>query len=154
MLLGTVIYVLLQVVFIGALPASNLGKGWADLANQNGLINGPLAFIAGASGLAWLATILRIDAFISPSGTGLIYVTSGSRVGYGLGRNRYFPQVFTKVDKRGIPWISLLLAFAVRPGVPAAVPELECPRGPGHLGQRADVRGSTIVARCAAQPGT
>ena len=81
MLLGTVIYVLLQVVFIGALPAGNLGKGWADLANQNGLINGPLAFIAGATGLAWLATILRIDAFISPSGTGLIYVTSGSRVG-------------------------------------------------------------------------
>ncbi len=112
MLLGTVIYVLLQVVFIGALPAGNLGKGWADLANQNGLINGPLAFIAGATGLAWLATILRIDAFISPSGTGLIYVTSGSRVGYGLGRNRYFPQVFTRVDRNGIPWISLILAFA------------------------------------------
>jgi amino acid transporter len=112
MLLGTVIYVLLQVVFIGALPASNLGKGWADLANQNGLINGPLAFIAGASGLAWLATVLRIDAFISPSGTGLIYVTSGSRVGYGLSRNRYYPQIFSKVDKNGVPWVSLLLAFA------------------------------------------
>src|SRR5262249_12838682 len=75
MLLGTVIYVLLQVVFIGALPASQLHGGWAALANNHGLINGPLAFVAGATGLAWLATILRIDAFISPSRTGLIYAT-------------------------------------------------------------------------------
>ncbi|MGN6796327.1 MAG: APC family permease [Streptosporangiaceae bacterium] len=112
MLLATAIYVLLQVVFIGALPADTLNHGgWAALANNHGLINGPLAFIAGASGLAWLATILRIDAFISPSGTGLIYVTSGSRVGYGLARNRYYPQVFSKVDKNGVPWVSLILAF-------------------------------------------
>src|SRR5215472_7788210 len=111
MLLGTVIYVLLQVVFIGALPASQLHGGWAALANNHGLINGPLAFVAGATGLAWLATILRIDAFISPSGTGLIYVTSGSRVGYGLARNRYYPQIFARVDNNGVPWVSLILAF-------------------------------------------
>jgi amino acid transporter len=112
MLLGTVIYVLLQVVFIGALQPHTLSGGWAKLATNNGLINGPLAFIAGAAGLAWLATVLRVDAFISPSGTGLIYVTSGSRVGYGLARNRYYPQAFGKVDKDGVPWVSLILAFA------------------------------------------
>src|SRR5215475_2582446 len=111
MLLGTAIYVLLQVVFLGALPASTLNHGWAALANNHGLINGPLAFIAGATGLAWLATVLRIDAVISPSGTGLIYVTSGSRVGYGLARNRYYPQIFQRVDKNGVPWVSLILAF-------------------------------------------
>jgi amino acid transporter len=111
MLLGTVIYVMLQVVFLGALPASNLGHGWAALANNHGLINGPLAFIAGAAGLAWLATVLRIDAVISPSGTGLIYVTSGSRIGYGLARNRYYPQIFARVDKNGVPWVSLIVAF-------------------------------------------
>src|SRR5262249_61199691 len=33
MLLGTVIYVLLQVVFIGAIPASQLHGGWASLAD-------------------------------------------------------------------------------------------------------------------------
>jgi amino acid transporter len=110
-LLGTVIYILLQVVFIGALQPSALSHGWAGLANDKGLISGPLAFIAGAAALGWLAVVLRLDAFISPSGTGLIYQTSTSRVGYGLGRNRYYPQIFTRVDSRGVPWISLIIAF-------------------------------------------
>src|SRR5262245_33340287 len=66
---------------------------------------------------SWFATILRVDAFISPSGTGLIYQTSTSRVGYGLARNRYYPQFFAKVDKNGVPWLSLILAFAFALGV-------------------------------------
>ena len=110
-LLATVIYVLLQVVFIGALQPSDLSHGWAALATNKGLINGPLAFIAGAGGLGWLAWILRADAVISPSGTGLIYQTSTSRIGYGLARNRYYPQFFGKVDRNGVPWVSLILAF-------------------------------------------
>ena len=112
-LLATVIYVLLQVVFIGAVQPSALSHGWAALANNKGLINGPLAFIAAATGLGWLAIILRLDAFISPAGTGMIYQTSTSRVGYGLARNRYYPQFFAKVDSRGVPWISLILAFVL-----------------------------------------
>ena len=64
-------------------------------------------------GLAWLAFILRVDAFISPFGTGLIYTTGTSRVSYGLGRNRYFPPIFTKTDKRGIPWVGLFAAFII-----------------------------------------
>ena len=59
----------------------------------------------GLIGLSWLASLLRIDAFVSPSGTGLIYTTGTSRVSYGLSRNRYFPQIFGKVDKNGVPWV-------------------------------------------------
>ncbi len=55
--------------------------------------------------------ILRVDAFISPSGSGLIALTGTSRVGYGLARNRYYPQFLAKVDKRGVPWFSLILTF-------------------------------------------
>ena len=109
-LIGVAIYVMLQVVFIGALPASQLTHGFAGINNKD-IVSGPFAGLAGLVGLAWLALILRIDAFISPSGTGLIYQTSTSRVGYGLARNRYFPQVFSKVDKNGVPWVSLLVAF-------------------------------------------
>ena len=108
--IGIVIYVLLQLVFIGAMPGSQLTHGWAHISNTN-ILAGPFAGLAGLAGLGWLAIILRLDAFVSPFGTGLMYQTSSSRVGYGLGRNRYFPQVFTRVNAAGIPWISLLVAF-------------------------------------------
>jgi amino acid transporter len=109
-LIGVVIYTMLQVVFIGALPASQLTKGFAGISDPN-ILTGPFAGLAGLVGLSWLAVVLRIDAFVSPFGTGLIYVTSTSRVGYGLARNRYYPQIFQKTDARGVPWISLIFAF-------------------------------------------
>jgi len=111
--IATAIYILLQVAYIGALRPSELAGGWAATGNNSGLLSGPFAFVSGVLGLGWLATLLRVDAFISPFGTGLMYQTSTSRVGYGLARNRYYPQVFAKVDKRGVPWASLLLAFVL-----------------------------------------
>jgi amino acid transporter len=113
-MIGTAIYILLQVVFIGAIPHGLISgpKGWLGIPKTSAIAIGPFAGLAGVAGLAWLATLLRIDAFISPSGTGLIYTTATSRIGYGLARNRYYPQIFATVDRRGIPWISLILAFA------------------------------------------
>ena len=108
--IGIIIYVMLQVVFIGAMPSSQIAHGWAKISDPN-ILAGPFAGLAGLAGLAWLAVVLRIDAFVSPFGTGLMYQTSSSRVGYGLGRNRYFPQFFTRVDANGVPWISLIVAF-------------------------------------------
>jgi amino acid transporter len=120
-LIGTAIYILLQVVFIGAIdPALLLHGGFAGIAcpktgacptNVSLVVSGPFAGLAGLAGLGWLAIVLRIDAFVSPFGTGLIYQTSTSRVGYGLARNRYYPQIFARVDKNGVPWISLIFAF-------------------------------------------
>ena len=109
-LLGTVIYILLQVVFIGAVPSSVLAHGWTAIANKP-ILAGPFAGLAGLVGLSWLAVILRVDAFISPAGTGQMYETSTSRVGYGLARNRYYPQIFAKVSSQGVPWVSLIFAF-------------------------------------------
>ena len=111
-LIGTAIYVMLQVAFIVAMPPHEVTKGFANITNTD-ILSGPWAGLAGLVGLAWLATILRIDAFISPSGTGLIYTTGTSRVSYGLARNRYFPQIFGKVDRNGIPWVGLIAAFIV-----------------------------------------
>ena len=111
-LLGVVIYCLLEVVFIGALPGSQLLHGFAKIPDQN-IVNGPFAGLAGIIGLGWLAFLLRIDAVISPGGTGLIYTTSTSRVSYGLARNRYYPQIFARTDRRGVPWFGLIFAFIV-----------------------------------------
>jgi amino acid transporter len=109
-LLGTAIYCLLQVVFIGAMDPAELSKGFGAITNPL-ITDGPFAGVAALAGLGLWATILRIDAFVSPFGTGLIYQTSTSRVGYGLARNRYFPQPFQWVDRNGVPWFSLIMAF-------------------------------------------
>jgi amino acid transporter len=110
--IAVVIYMLLQVVFIGAMPTDLLGKGFAGLANPT-VLAGPFAGVATLVGLGWLALVLRIDAFVSPTGTGLIYMTGTSRVSYGLSRNHYVPQVFSKTNDNGVPWVSLITAFII-----------------------------------------
>lgn len=109
-LIGIVLYVALQIVFIGALPASVMHGVWANVAST---FTGPWAQVASLASLGWLATILYIDAVVSPGGTGLIYATASSRVSYGLSRNGYFPTAFEAVDSRGVPWFGLIVAFVV-----------------------------------------
>ena len=109
-LIGTAIYCLLQIVFIGALPASAIGHGLQHITNPE-ILAGPFAAVAALGGITWLAHILRIDAFVSPSGTGLIYTTGTSRISYGLARNRYAPQIFGRVSSNGVPWVGLIFAF-------------------------------------------
>lgn len=107
--IGAVIYVLLQVVFIGALPHSTFGHGWAKLDYAG--ISGPWAGLATLVGLGWLSWVLYLDAVISPGGTGLIYTTATSRVSYGLSRNGYAPKLFEHTDRRGVPWFGLVISF-------------------------------------------
>ena len=110
-LIGAAIYIMLQVVYIAALPAATFAAGWAHLDYKN--ISGPFAGLATLVGLGWLATILYIDAIISPGGTGLIYTTSTSRITYGLSRNGYIPVQYEHVTRRGVPWLGMLTAFVV-----------------------------------------
>ena len=110
-IIGAIIYIALQIVFLGALPKSQIGHSWAHGAYT--AMTGPFAQIATLVGVGWLAAILYADAIISPGGTGLIYTTSSSRVSYGLSRNGYFPTVYEATDKRGVPWFGLITAFVV-----------------------------------------
>jgi len=110
--LGTIIYILLQVAFLFALPHTAIGKTWD--ATGDGLyttFTGPFAEVATALSIGWLATIIYLDAFVSPAGTGLIYTTGSSRLAYGLSRNGYVPSAFEWTNKRGVPWVGLLAAF-------------------------------------------
>jgi amino acid transporter len=109
--LGAIIYILLQVIFLAALPAAEVKGTWATAGYTT--FSGPFANLATIVGLGWLATILYIDAVISPGGTGLIYTTATSRVSYGLSRNGYIPKVYESVDRRGIPWFGLFTAFVI-----------------------------------------
>jgi amino acid transporter len=111
MIIGIVIYLLLQFVFIGALSHADISHGWGTITFPSS-ITGPYAGLATGAGLGWLATILYIDAIISPAGTGLIYVTATTRVSYGLSRNGYVPTFFERLTQStAVPWGSILLAF-------------------------------------------
>jgi amino acid transporter len=110
-IIGAVIYILLQVVFLGATPANLVTHGFAAIPSSNAVALAPFAALASLAGFGWLSGVLRVDAFISPAGTGAIYNTSTSRVSYGLARNRYFPGIFGAVDSRGVPWFGMIVAF-------------------------------------------
>ncbi len=118
--LCTVIYVGLQVAFIGALPASALANGWANIGTtfiagigEHSMAFGPLAALAAALGLTWLAILLYVDAFVSPSDTGLIYTILSARLTYAMGRNGNVPKALSHVNEKGVPWVSVVLAFFV-----------------------------------------
>ncbi len=98
-----VLYALLELVFVAALPHSDLANGWAKLS-----LSAPFAQLASALSLGWLAILLYADAVISPAGTGNGYTASSARVLYALGNNRYLPKVFTSTNSaNGAPLVSL-----------------------------------------------
>jgi len=113
--IGLIIYIALQVVFLMALPSSAIGPTWASTASDAfyTAFTGPWAQLAALVGLGWLATILYIDALISPAGTGLIYTAATSRVSFGLSRNGYFPQWYERLNDRAVPWIGVITSFVV-----------------------------------------
>jgi amino acid transporter len=111
MAVGTIVYLLLEVAFIGALNPGNLVHGWANPVGKGDF--GPYATLAVAAGAGWLAVMLYIDAVVSPAGTGLVYVATSSRLSYALGRENELPRSLARVSVRGVPVTSVLLAFVV-----------------------------------------
>ncbi|MED3561272.1 APC family permease [Bacillus xiapuensis] len=108
-LIATVIYVLLQVAFIGSVDPSLLVHGWNQLN-----FNSPFADLAIALNLNWLVIILYSDAFISPSGTAITYTATTARMIYGMQKNEYLPGVFGKIHPLyGVPRPAMFLNLAV-----------------------------------------
>ncbi len=111
MLMGAAIYILLQLCFTGALNPANIAHGWSNPFGNAGTF-GPYYTLATSVGLGWLGTILIIDAVVSPAGTGLVYVSAASRLSYSLAKTRFVPPVFASIDKRGVPWFSIIFGGA------------------------------------------
>ena len=116
-LIGALIYILVQFAFIGALAPVTLAHSstWTTLGTNNpSLAESPYATLATIAGLGWLAVVLRIDAVISPGGTGLIYNTSTSRLSFGLSKNGFVPQVFEATSKKTkVPVFGIIIATIV-----------------------------------------
>jgi len=109
--LSTIIYLLLQIAFLGSVPAAMIANGWQGIGAAFAL---PFHDIAIALGIGWLSFLVVCDAVISPSGCGNIYMNATPRVVYGWARGGTFFHVFTRVDeKSGIPRPALWLTFAL-----------------------------------------
>lgn len=110
-LLSATIYILLQVAFLMALRPGDLAQGWAHLSFTGEA--GPFAGLAAALGLGWMASLLYIDAYISPGGTGLMYITGGSRILFAVGEMNAGPRWLARVNGARAPWIAVLIMWAV-----------------------------------------
>ena len=86
--LSLLVYLSLQVAFIGGVSPAGLAAagGWHNLT-----FSSPFAELAMALGLNWLVLLLYVDAAVSPSGTGLAYITQSSRLMRGVQQNGHLP---------------------------------------------------------------
>ena len=109
--LSAVIYILLQIGFLNSLKPEDVANGWGKLSFAG--IKGPFAGLAALLGFGWLAWLLYVDAAISPGGTGLIYVTAGSRVLFANGEMKAGPRVLTRLNSAQVPWVSVVLMWVL-----------------------------------------
>jgi amino acid transporter len=119
-LIGAAIYILVQLAFLGAMDPKVLAAngGWLGLGKSTSpeatqLAAGPFFTLASIAGISWLATVLRIDAVVSPGGTGLMYETASARLSFGLSRNGYVPTAFERVNAAKVPVFGVIIATLV-----------------------------------------
>lgn len=105
------LYLGLQIAFIGALSPNDLHQGWANLSFANQA--GPFIGIAGVLGLFWLVKLLYADATLSPLGAGLVFATSSARIVYAMSRNGVLPPIFSRVNRQQLPAYAIALNFVV-----------------------------------------
>lgn len=106
-----ILYIGLQIAFIGALNPSMLTNGWQHVSFAGDV--GPFAGLAAGLGMAWLVKLLYIDAVVSPSGAGLIYVTSTARILYAMSEIGYVPRFLTYLNKQNFPVAAIMVNFVL-----------------------------------------
>jgi amino acid transporter len=106
-----ILYIGLQVAFIGAIQPSVLSGGWAHLSFAGDV--GPFAGLAVGLGLVWLVKLLYVDAAVSPGGAGLIYVTSTARILYAMSQIGYLPRWLQTLNKQNFPVAAIMVNFVL-----------------------------------------
>jgi len=106
-----ILYILLQYAFIISIKPGEIAGGWANL-----YMSSPFVHLALALNMNWLAILLYIDAFVSPSGTGITYTATTSRMLYAMQRNGYMPKLIGQLHPfyhipRWAMWVNLVVSF-------------------------------------------
>ena len=100
------VYVILETSFIGSLPSNLLDQGWSNLN-----FTSPFVQITMMLNLNLITIVLYADAVISPSGTGLIYTGSTTRMLTGMSEDKQMPSFFKKLSKYNFSRRSLVFTI-------------------------------------------
>lgn len=117
-LIGFILYFMLQLSFLMAVPKNYLSQGWHQLSFPGD--SGPLVGLSLLLGLSIVAALLLFDAAFSPLGTTLVYTAATSRILYGMALNQHLPPIFLKLNRYRIPYVTLYANFLV--GICAFLP--------------------------------
>lgn len=109
--IGFVLYFMLQLSFLAAIPAQYLKNGWQHLHFPGD--SGPLVGLTLLLGLGTVSLLLLLDSSFSPLGTALVYTTATSRILYGMAQNKHLPAFFLKTNRYSIPYFTLFVNFLV-----------------------------------------
>lgn len=96
-----VLYILLSITAISIVPAEELSKSQAPLAE--------IATRANGAGLGFVFTILALCAMLS---TVLVSIIVTTRLLYGLGEKHELPKILSKVYKKsGAPYVAIIITM-------------------------------------------
>jgi amino acid transporter len=108
-LIPLVIYLMLEIGFLGAIDWSDAGVKAGDWAGLNGSdwASAPLLNAVTAAGFSWFATVLLTDAVLSPAATGWVWLGIGTRTVYSMSVNSELPKGFQRINRYGTPILAL-----------------------------------------------
>lgn len=87
-----ILYVLLQVVFIGSLSPNLIAQGWASVNFRSPYIE--LLLLAN---MQLMVTVIYIGAVVSPGVCGAAFVASSSRIMYSLSQQKQLPAFLSRL---------------------------------------------------------
>ena len=114
-----VTYIILQIVFLGAInwTAAGVTVGdWSALQSSAWSAN-PFYYAFNSTGtplLVGFAILLVIAAVVSSAATLGVFTGTSGRSFYGMSKMNYFPELFSRIHpKFQTPWISIILTFII-----------------------------------------
>lgn len=117
MLITATVYIFESIAFLGAMRWNYLGGLGISYGNWNQLNTNlayPFVTVSNGVGLTAIALASLVVALIASYKDGIIYFGGASRVGNTMARYDYFfPRFFGHLNKRGVPFISAILALIV-----------------------------------------
>lgn len=109
--ISLLIYLVLQLGFLVAVPPQALAQGWGAL--QLTAHGGPLVAIAMGLGMGWVATLLLSDAVISPGATAMTYMGVAARVAWMMGRLGLLPASMGRLNRHAVPVVALISSLLI-----------------------------------------